>query len=514
LENPAGLIVTASHLLCGLIALTVCASARDAADNLVTGRQLAQQVCGSCHIFPEPDIADRFTWANAILPRMNDWLGYHTVDWTNEPGGDKIIASGRLPLAPIIDLESVKNIHNYYLRTAPLRPLPQLDKLEVKIGLKHFRIRKSPHRTGDPATTVVKIDESSRSLFVGDAHTKKVTALRPNGTVAGTFHMPNPIVHLLERSDGFYASLIGSVTPSDLAEGQFMALRNPLTNPAQNVLLSGLRRPVAAAIADLNGDGRDDLVIASFGNILGRFSWYEQKSDQSYEEHVLLDRPGAVGVKVHDFNKDQRPDIVVLMAQAQEGISVFLNRGEERFEEKIIAQKHPAWGFSHLELADLNKDGNSDLLVTNGDNGDNITFPHCVKPYHGVRIYLNDGTGNFREGWFYPLYGAYRALARDFDLDGDLDIAAIAFFPDYFATAAESFTYLENQGAMTFAPSTFIQSISGRWITMDAGDLDGDGDTDIVLGASNRSFGDVPATLARDWREKGPSILLLDNTSR
>ncbi len=96
--------------------------------------------------------------------------------------------------------------------------------------------------------------------------------------------------------------------------------------------------------------------------------------------------------------------------------------------------------------------------------------------------------GEFSEAWFYPLYGAYRALARDFDLDGDMDIAAIAFFPNYLGSFKESFTYLENQGGLKFTPSTFPESISGRWITMDAGDWDGDGDADIVLGAFNRSF--------------------------
>jgi hypothetical protein len=112
------------------------------------------------------------------------------------------------------------------------------------------------------------------------------------------------------------------------------------------------------------------------------------------------------------------------------------------------------------------------------------------------------------------MYGAYRALARDFDLDGDLDIAAISFFPDYFGPVKESFTYLENLGDLKFAASTFVQSITGRWITMDAGDLDGDGDADIVLGASNRSFGDVPRALADNWEQRGPSILLLENTVR
>lgn len=491
----------------------------DKSKGVYAGRELAQQLCGTCHLFPEPDVADQFTWANGILPRMSYWLGYDTVNWTNEPGGAQVLASGKVPKDPLINFVELKLIQNYYLGSAPGQPLPQAPKPELRSGLSHFRVRPSTYRTHQPLITLVKIDEKSRRLLIGDDKVKKLVVLKPDGTIAATMDMPNPIVHLLERPDGLQASLIGSVYPSDLAQGQlvhvpYRATSGQSPRELQKILLPDLRRPVASAVADFNGDGREDLVVASYGNILGQFSWYEQKPGGDYEEHVLLDRPGAVGVDVHDFDGDGRPDILVLMAQAKEGISLFLNRGQGQFEEKVVVQKHPAWGFSHLELVDFNQDGQPDLLVTNGDNGDNIMFPNCPKPYHGVRLYLNEGTGQFREAWFYPLYGAYRALARDFDLDEDLDLVAVAFFPDYFGASKESFVYLENRGGMSFAASTFVQSLSGRWITMDAGDLDGDGDADIVLGAYNRSFGDVPKTLTKSWEEKGSSIILLENTVR
>lgn len=470
------------------------------------GRTMAQQVCGSCHIFPEPELADRFTWSNNILPRMSYWLGYDTVDWTNEPGGAEVLASGKLPPAPVVSAENLKLIHNYYFSSAPENAKPQEPKPALKAGLKHFRVRKSNYRKGHAMTTLVKIDERTKMILVGDEGTKRLVRLKADGTLAGSTNMPNPIVHLLPREDGFCATAIGSVVPSDLAQGEVRV--------AEQVVLSGLRRPVECAAADLNGDGREDLVVAAFGNILGRFSWYEAKPDGSFAEHMLLDRPGAVGVKVQDVNRDARPDIIMVMAQAQEGIFLFMNRGGGSFEEHSIVHKHPAWGFSHLELVDFNRDGESDLLVTNGDNGDNVNFANGPRPYHGVRLYLNQGGGRFAESWFYPLWGAYRAVARDFDLDGDLDIAAIAFFPDYRQGSRESFVYLECEGGLRFAPSTFVESISGRWITMDAGDLDGDGDADIVLGASNRSFGDVPQALSASWQENGPSVLLLENTVR
>ena len=161
-------------------------------------------------------------------------------------------------------------------------------------------------------------------------------------------------------------------------------------------------------------------------------------------------------------------------------------------------------------MADFNGDGFPDILLTQGDNGD---YPSPFKRYHGLRIYLNNGHYQFSEAWFYPLNGAFKAVARDFDRDGDLDIAAIAFFPDYFRTPAESAIYLENQGGLKFTASSIPEANAGRWLTMDAGDLDGDGDIDLVLG----SFIDgprtipIPAELLEAWKTQRVAALILRN---
>ena len=96
----------------------------------------------------------------------------------------------------------------------------------------------------------------------------------------------------------------------------------------------------------------------------------------------------------------------------------------------------------YLELADFNKDGFDDIVYVCGDNADKSPI---LKNYHGIYIYLNDGKSNFTPSYFYPRIGAYKAIVLDYYLDGDLDIAAISFFPDYLRYPEESFIYLNNK---------------------------------------------------------------------
>jgi hypothetical protein len=118
---------------------------------------------------------------------------------------------------------------------------------------------------------------------------------------------------------------------------------------------------------------------------------------------------------------------------------------------------------------------------------------------------MNDKKNHFKQKYFFPINGCYKSIASDFDADGDLDIATISFFADYEHQAAESFVYLENQGNFNFLPYSFPEAKMGRWLTMDAGDFDNDGKTDLILG--NFSIGPVDMKHP-DWKAFPPFIVL------
>ncbi|MDQ6845861.1 MAG: VCBS repeat-containing protein, partial [Bacteroidota bacterium] len=268
-------------------------------------------------------------------------------------------------------------------------------------------------------------------------------------------------------------------------------------------LFDSLQRPVQITETDLNNDSKPDYLICEFGYITGSLSWMENVGNKKFVRHVLRPLPGAIKAYITDLNHDGLPDILALFAQGDESVILFTNKGKGEFSQEQVLRFPPSYGSSYFELDDFNNDGYPDILYTCGDNAD---FSPVLKPYHGVYIFINDKTNHFTQKYFFPIHGCYKAMAMDFDGDGDLDIAAISFFADYTHQPEEGFVYLKNTGNLNFLPFTLPGTEIGRWLTMDAGDMDGDGKIDIVLG--NFSIGPVINKPAENWKKSPPFIIL------
>lgn len=199
---------------------------------------------------------------------------------------------------------------------------------------------------------------------------------------------------------------------------------------------------------------------------------------------------------------------MVLFAHDDEGIWMFTNDRQGGFRSENILRFPLVFGSTSFQLTDINKDGLKDIILTNGDNAD---YSPVLKPYHGLRIYLNKGGYEYEEAYFYPVNGTTKAIAEDFDNDGDLDIATISFFADMKSDLSGSFIYFEQKNELTFDPLVVPIQEYGRWIVMDAVDFDRDGDVDIVLGNFSRWFMNEE-NFEQTWNTQIPILLLLNNT--
>jgi hypothetical protein len=106
-----------------------------------------------------------------------------------------------------------------------------------------------------------------------------------------------------------------------------------------------------------------------------------------------------------------------------------------------------------------------------------------LKPYHGIRIFENDGSNRFLERFFFPVYGAARAEVADFDKDGDLDVLTTSNFADMDRHPERGIMFFENVGRYQFRPFAFTIASAHRWNVSALGDMNKDGWPDVVIGA-------------------------------
>ena len=457
---------------------------------------------------PTPDALAQVNWSQ-VLPRMAAWVGREAPGEAllNPIGFERVLAAGIFPTKPMMSARDWKDIIDYYVQTSPQK-LPTTNP-QVSKNLNLFEPIK-PEKIFDAAVMTVRVDHSKGGLWVVHEPSDKLYRLDPEYK-----WLPNPRqfdsspATLVPTQDGILAPLIGTMFPSLVPQGSLVRFKGDKTER----LTGFLHRLTDVLPADLNQDGREDLVVTEHGHMLGSVFWME-KTNEGYKRHTLLDLPGGLNIATGNFNDDNIPDLVILTGQAREAVHLFLSTSPGKFDHRMILMRHPAWGHSHIEVVDFNKDGYLDLLITNGDNGELDNFP--PKPYNGVRLHLNDGKNNFNEAFFFPQYGAYRAVAKDFDGDGDLDIASIAFFGKYDISPDTAFVYLQQDKPLEFTAHTLPASRSGRWLTMDAGDIDKDGDIDIVLGAYNDgpTPKGIPPQMADQWKNNPVPVLILKNSTK
>ncbi|HTN08655.1 VCBS repeat-containing protein [Agriterribacter sp.] len=483
-------------------------------DSVLPGKRLALQYCGMCHLFPDPSLLDKKTWIDRVLPNMGLRLGINETG--KDPYADLLPEEQPImrklnvyPSTPLITQKDWDEIVKYFEQEAPEAPLPQKKHDPISDTCTLFLTKQISFDDKPlPKTTMLKFNSASNETYIGDGQ-HKLYILDNHFNFKSAWNTESAPVDISFRKGAAPLLLtIGSFSPSDQQLGRLLSFDTSFTTPIPEINIDHLSRPVQFACADLNMDGKDDAVICNFGNNGGKLAWYDDF--QASKENILKALPGARKVEIKDFNGDGKPDIIVLMSQAWEGISLFYNLGKGKFKEKKLLQFSPVFGASYFELADFNKDGHPDILLTNGDNWD---YSAINKNYHGVRIYLNDGKDNFKEAWFYPLYGTSKAVAADFDNDGDMDIAAIAFYADL-EHPENGFVYFSNEGNFYFKSSSLPDAALGKWLTMEAADFDHDGDTDIVLGSYFHTVGELSKLINKGTTTTFPQLLVLTNTTK
>lgn len=473
----------------------------------LSGEELANAYCSSCHLYPAPHLLPKEQWHNVLTP-MGARLGMSDDNYNPYKGKTmeeifEIDHAGLFPSQPMLSDDDWKRLKTYILNLAPdtLSSLPLSNSKPQQLFTEHLP---DINLQGFPVVTLLEFDQKNELLYLSDWNGHLI-AINSNFELDQYTQLPSPIVDIIPYPDQLQLLSIGKLYPNELKNGALVTVETDDFD-RQQVNIVKLGRPVYVENSDLNNDNLEDIVICSFGNLVGQLAWYEN-TGESYTEHVLKAVPGATRTYIQDFDQNGFKDIMVLFAQGDEGISIFYN-SSSGFTEKRILRFNPLHGSNDFELVDFDKDGDLDLIMTNGDNGD---YSNTLKPYHGVRIFVNNGDFEFTERYFYPQHGAAKVRARDFDLDGDIDLLIASFFPDYIQSPSQSILLLEQINPYQFQPYHFENASKGRWMVMDAGDLDGDQDIDLAIGSFVLDSQGIPDSLLTQWRSNSNHFLFLEN---
>jgi hypothetical protein len=216
------------------------------------------------------------------------------------------------------------------------------------------------------------------------------------------------------------------------------------------------RLPISVAVADLNGDGIPDIVTANYGG--SAVSILEGNGDGTFRPHQdITVGSDPYDVKVADVNGDGKPDLVVTNKN-DNTVSVLLGNGDGRFQPQEVY--HVASGPYEVVVDDLTGNGIPDLVVSH--------FSASV-----VDVLMGNGDGTFQPAREFPV-GArpYGLAVADVSGDGKPDIITANYH-------AGTVSVLLGRGDGTFAaPQSYLVQKAPNEVQV--ADLTGDGKPDII----------------------------------
>jgi hypothetical protein len=257
---------------------------------------------------------------------------------------------------------------------------------------------------------------------------------------------------------------------------------------------SGGEYSYSVAVADVNGDGKPDVMVASncainscangsVGVLLGN-------GDGTFQTAVSYSSGGesTFSVAVADVNGDGKPDLIVANACASSSncangsVSVLLGNGDGTFQTAVSYSSGGEDAF-FVAVADVNGDGKPDLLVAS----ECVSNGNCTNG--SVNVLLGNGDGTFQTAVSYGSGGAYAFSVAVGDMNGDgkpdLVVANECTSNSNCTNGAVSVLLGNGDGTFQTALATSTPELPSAIQSLALADFNGDGKLDVASGEGN-----------------------------
>jgi hypothetical protein len=266
---------------------------------------------------------------------------------------------------------------------------------------------------------------------------------------------------------------------------------------------------VKVATGDVTGDGVEDVVVATAGDIAAKVRVIDGATGKLRTGSVFSTSAytGAVEVAVGDVTGDGIDDIAVVTNEGSPRARVYRGGDFTRLVDfRPVSGSGGYLGRPQVALADLNADGRDDLVVAGrysagmtvaGYSG--ATLGSGAKPARVFQQFVLTGTG-FAEG-------AYLA-AGDLSGDGHADLVFGARWGAARVLALSGRELVQTGARTALADFAPVGSGYANGVRVGVSDLDGDGRADLLTGSGPESGNRMTAYLAKDLTPTGAPLAL------